>query len=286
MSGWVPVAPCSVESCVSPAADRAGTPLRTARLAGAVLVVLAGLPCALVARLTGWGRPDVLTMLWARAFLRALGVRVVVRRRPPVPGGAVAAVAVPGGRGALIVANHISWLDPMVVAATAPCLALAKSEIARWPLVRSLVAGSGAIFIDRERMSTLPATVREVADALRAGRSVVAFPEGTTWCGRSVGPFRRAVFQAAIDASAPVTPVALRYRDGAGEPATAAAFVGDDTLIASLVRVVSAKGLVAEVTVFPDVPHEGGVTRRALAGLAQAVVLEDEPRYAHLPVAA
>ncbi|MFC4529775.1 lysophospholipid acyltransferase family protein [Sphaerisporangium dianthi] len=296
--GWLPVAPCTVATCVSAPPEPAGPLLRLSRLLGAVAVVLAGLPCALAVRALGGTRADVVTMVWCRVFLRVLGVRLEVRQGYTMLGGAAltpVAAPEPGaaaererrGAGVLLVANHISWLDPIVVAAITPCLALAKSEIAAWPLIRSLVAASGAIFIDRERLSALPGTVRALADALRAGRSVVAFPEGTTWCGRRGGPFRRAVFQAAIDAGAPVRPVALRFRDRAGQLATGPAFVGDDTLPASLARVVSAKGLVVEVTVFPVIAHTGGLTRRALAGLAQATVLGDHVRQDdHVPVAA
>ncbi|MFC4589072.1 lysophospholipid acyltransferase family protein [Sphaerisporangium corydalis] len=266
MSLWLPEGPCTVASCVSAPVDAAGRVRRASRLLGALLVVLAGLPWALVAGRFGDTRQAVATMLWARAFLRVLGVRLAVRPGEPHAGGA------------LLVANHISWLDPLVVAATVPCRAVAKAEIARWPVIRSLVAGGGTIFIDRDRLSTLPATVRVVAGALRDGRSVVAFPEGTTWCGRGMGPFRPAMFQAAIDSGAPVRPIGLRFCDREGRLATGPAFVGDDTLLASLLRVVAARGLVAEVTMFPVITHEGrdDVTRRALAEAARTV-LTGEP---------
>ncbi|WP_268967007.1 1-acyl-sn-glycerol-3-phosphate acyltransferase [[Actinomadura] parvosata] len=81
------------------------------------------------------------------------------------------------------------------------------------------------MFIDRERLMALPGAVAAVADALRAGDTVVAFPEGTTWCGRGMGGFRPAVFQAAIDAGAVVRPATLRYREGP-RPSTRACFVG------------------------------------------------------------
>jgi 1-acyl-sn-glycerol-3-phosphate acyltransferase len=277
MSGWVPVGPCTVYSCVSPPAETAGPARRAVRLLGAVVVVLAGLPWALAARHIGGARRTAMTMAWARAFLRVLGVRLEVRQGPGTPPGS-----------ALLVANHISWLDPLVIAATVPCRTLAKREIAGWPVIRSLATGGGAIFIDRDRLSTLPATVAEITDALRDGHSVAAFPEGTTWCGRGMGPFRPAVFQAAIDAGVPVRPIALRFLDGNGDPATGAAFVGDDTLIASLGRVVATRGLVVEVTLLPAIAggHGQGLTRRTLAGVAQATVSGRPQRRHHVPAAA
>jgi 1-acyl-sn-glycerol-3-phosphate acyltransferase len=281
MNVWLPVAPCTVERCVSAPAETAGAARRVFRLLGAVVVVLAGLPCALVARRFGDAHRTVMAMAWARAFLRVLGVRVHVRQGFTVLGGSAGPQVVPQGPGgALIVANHVSWLDPLVVAATVPCRALAKREIAGWPVIRSLVSAGGTIFIDRDRLSTLPATVREVEATLRAGHSVAVFPEATTWCGRVMGPFRPAMFQAAIDAGAPVRPIGLRFREGKGDLATGPAFVGDDTLLASLGRVIAAQGLVVEVTLFPMIAYvrEGEVSRRALADIAQATVSGDPLR--------
>ncbi|MFC6079537.1 lysophospholipid acyltransferase family protein [Sphaerisporangium aureirubrum] len=285
---WVPSGPCTVSGCVTPA-PRAAGPVRLAgRVLAVVVLVLVALPWTAVARRLPASVLASATMAQARLLLRVLGVRVRVQEGFTVFGGTAAprAAAVPGPEGALIVANHVSWLDPVVVAAVLPCRALAKSEIARWPVLRTLVAGSGAVFIDRERLSLLPGTVRQVADVLRGGRSVVAFPEGTTWCGRGTGPFRAAVFQAAVDAGAPVRPVALRYGDAGGALATAPAFVGEDSLLASLGRILRSRGLVVEVTLFPLLAHEPGATRRDLAGLARATVSGDLPRIHEVPAAA
>jgi 1-acyl-sn-glycerol-3-phosphate acyltransferase len=132
-----------------------------------------------------------------------------------------------------------------------------------------LASGSGALFIDRDRPSALPEAVGEVARALGGGHPVMAFPEGTTWCGREMGAFRPAVFQAALDAKAPVRPVALRYVDTDGTLATDSAFVGDDTLLASIRRVVAFRRLVVEVTMLPPVT---AANRRVLAWKAEASV--------------
>ena len=79
--------------------------------------------------------------------------------------------------------------------------------------------------------------VDTVTARLRAGQTVVAFPEGTTWCGLAYGPFRPAIFQAAIDAGRPVQPLRLSYHHRDGRPSTVPAFVGDDTLLSSFLRV-------------------------------------------------
>ncbi|MET7463116.1 1-acyl-sn-glycerol-3-phosphate acyltransferase [Nonomuraea sp. NPDC005501] len=269
----------------------AGPVQLTVRLVAAFLVLLAGVPMSLLGRIRATWRTE-LTMAWARLLMRALGIRLEVaasasgtapdagtssersaasdsRARP---GGGAAS-----GTGALVVANHVSWLDPLVLAATVPSRPLAKREIGEWPFIRTLAAGAGALFIDRERLSALPSAVAAVADALRAGDTVVAFPEGTTWCGRGMGRFRPAVFQAAVDAGAPVRPAVLRYREG---PATStrACYVGDDSLLASIVRVAATRDLTVEVTLFAPVRPTAPTASRPQARTALARIAESRIR--------
>ncbi|MET7330791.1 lysophospholipid acyltransferase family protein [Nonomuraea sp. NPDC005650] len=265
LNPWRPFGPCTAQACVAPAADVTGPLRMVARLCAALFVVLAGVPVSVVGRLRVAWRAK-LTMAWARLLLRALGIRLEVTGAPADSDG-----------GALVVANHVSWLDPLVVAATLPSRPLAKREIGEWPVIRTLAKGSGVLFIDRERLFALPSTVAAVADALREGDTVVAFPEGTTWCGRGMGRFRPAVFQAAVDAGAAVRPARLRYREGT-RTSTRASFVGDDSLLASMVRVASTRDLVVEVTLFAPVPPVPPGGRRPEARAALARTAEDRVR--------
>ncbi|PZG03799.1 lysophospholipid acyltransferase family protein [Nonomuraea aridisoli] len=270
----------------------AGAFLRCARIGAALLVVLAGVPVALACRAASLPVRARVTGVWARLFLRALGIRLDVTRagtrevggeaKPEGEDGGrtvVDGVAEGGGAagrgevGTLVVANHVSWLDPLVLAAVVASRPLAKREVGGWPVVRTLVAGAGALLIDRDRLSALPQAVAAVAAALADGGTVIAFPEGTTWCGRGMGRFRPAVFQAAVDAGASVRPVALRYREGAA-PTTRASFVGDDPLLASILRVAATRGLVAEVRLLAPVQAPAVAprtrARAEMAGIAEA----------------
>ena len=103
-----------------------------------------------------------------------------------------------------------------------------------------------------------------VARALGLGERVAVFPEGTTTDGTTVGRFFPALFQAAIDARAPVQPVALRYRDTHGRPSAAPVFVGDTTVLASVRRVLREPTLAAEAILGPSL-DPAGRTRRELA---------------------
>ncbi|MFE9585366.1 lysophospholipid acyltransferase family protein [Streptomyces microflavus] len=267
VSAWLPVAPCTPQVCARhTGAVRSPLPALLRLLAGCAWTLL-GVACAPPVRLLPAPARGWLVRRWARGVPRAFGVRVTVRVHPYDPGSG----------GELVVANHISWLDIPLVASVLPGRMLAKSEVGRWPLLGRLAGLGSTLFIDRDRLRALPGAVDTVAAALRAGSRVVAFPEGSTWCGRgSGGVFRPAVFQAAIDAGVSVRPVRITYGT-----AGAVAFVGDDPLAASLWRVVRAAGLTAEVDVLAPipagarafVPASGGPGRRTLARAARAAVV-------------
>ncbi|MEJ2886220.1 lysophospholipid acyltransferase family protein [Actinomycetospora aeridis] len=245
---WAPTSPCD-PGCLpvaGPATGRARV-VRAVRLTvrgtALAVVVLAGLLAALVVPLLGAAAMAWVQRLWAAAVLSACGVRV--RHTGP---------AAPPG--ALVVANHVSWLDVFALHAVAPVRMLAKTEVRQWPLLGLMAARAGTVFLDRDRLRALPDAVATLAAALRAGTPIGVFAEGTTRCGRDLGTFRPAAFQAASDAGAPVVPVALRYRRRGDRPGDApldatAAFVGDDTLASSLLRVLAARGVDVDVTAGP-----------------------------------
>ncbi|WP_052372733.1 lysophospholipid acyltransferase family protein [Amycolatopsis taiwanensis] len=261
---WMPVSPCG-DGCLTVGAPTVSPPRRALRVIAACAVLLfafATLPVLVVLR--GGARNTLLGLVF-RGVLRAFGVRLVVH------GGRGFADAEPG-RGALVVSNHISWLDIVAVNAVRPMRALAKREIADWPVLGGLVARGGSIFLDRARLSTLPATMAELATALRGGALVNVTPEGTTWCGLATGRFAPAAFQAAIDGGVPVRPIALRYRLADGRETTQPAFIGADSLIDSVRRVIRLHGLVLQMYICPEIAPGRAMDRRELAALAQAAI--------------
>ena len=251
-TGYTPTSACG-RGCLPRTTPRVGWPVRVLRLVALVVVLLGGVGVAVAT--------PVLS-----AAARARTKRALVPGDPAGQRGPAGVVggALPAGRGTgtLVTANHVSWLDIPAVLAVEPVRVVAKSDVRAWPVIGLLAARGGTLFIDRNRLRRLPATVAEIADTLRDGQSVLVFPEGSTWCGRTQGRFYPASFQAAIDAGAPVRPVALRYRLADGTVTTAAAFVGDDTLIASVLRVVATRGLVAELVVGPAAPTDPSPGRR------------------------
>ncbi|MFJ6752017.1 lysophospholipid acyltransferase family protein [Streptomyces sp. NPDC091266] len=250
--------------------------------------------CAAFARtvrrvLADGGRPadPVRLRAHARALLTALGIRLDVTGGAAGPertegahatGGAGGGLRVAaGGPGTLVVGNHISWLDILALLAVEPVTHLAKREVGGWPVVGGLARSAGSHFIDRSSPRQLPHTIAALTDLLAAGHSVAVFPQATTWCTADQGTFRRATFQAAIDAGAPVRPVTVAYTQQGG-PSTVAAFCGEDTFLSSLRRVLTARGLTVRVTPHPPLTAADAGDRRTLAALAARTVLGGRTR--------
>ncbi|MFF3014482.1 1-acyl-sn-glycerol-3-phosphate acyltransferase [Streptomyces sp. NPDC057939] len=272
MSAWLPTGPCTPAACAAHTGPVAGVPRAVLRLAAALALMLLAVLTAPPVRLLPAASRHALVRAWATLLLRSLGVRITVHGAPGPDGGR------------LIVANHISWLDIPLVAAVLPCRMLAKSDIRGWPVIGGLAARGGTLFIERDRIRALPATVDTLTRVLLGGARVTVFPEGSTWCGRAQGPFRRAAFQSALDARVPVQPVRIGYRLPDGALAGAPAFVGDDPLTASLWRIVRARGVRAEVWLLPRIPPGRYADRRDLAAAARRAVLAEAERPTREPV--
>jgi 1-acyl-sn-glycerol-3-phosphate acyltransferase len=164
----------------------------------------------------------------ARAILALHGVEVVSSGSPPA-GPAV------------IAANHLSYLDPLVVSSVAPCVSIAKGETVEWPLIGRGLCALGVIFVQRSSVNSGAVTLRRALRALRGGASVLNFPEGTTSDGRDVASFRRGVFGLGRLAGTPIVPTRIRF-DDAG-----VAWYGGETFLPHYWRVARAPRVVARV---------------------------------------
>lgn len=195
---------------------------------------------------------------WAARMLQLLGVSLEVQGRFK-----------PGAK--MIVSNHVSWLDILVVHAVCPeARFVSKAEAHHWPLVGRLVDAGDTLYIERERKRDAMRVVHQCAQALEAGDTVAVFPEGTTGPGEALLPFHANLLQAAIAVSAPLQPVALRYADRQAAVSPAALWVGDTTLAGTLWLLASADGLVARLQVLPPRSSAHADRRR----LAEAVRIE------------
>ncbi len=203
---------------------------------------------------------------WSRMLVRTCGVRPV----PIEADGARPLAALP--RGAFVVANHVSWLDIFVIHSQSPCAFVAKAEIAGWPLLGTLVARTGTLFIERGKRHAVHRMIELIGLRLQAGGRVAVFPEGTTSDGRQLLPFHANLVEAAVRAGAPVFPVGLRYVDGGGARAAAIEYVGDTTFVASLWRITGARPVRCEVHALASIAPGPGATRHAIAQQARHAI--------------
>lgn len=165
---------------------------------------------------------DQVQVLWFRCLLFILGVHVCRHGRASV-------------RPCLWVANHISWLDIVVLGSEGPVTFVAKQDVAEWPLFGFLARRTGTLFLRRgDREDTLKVS-ESMVRMLRQERTVVLFPEGTSSRGESVLRFHSRLFQPAKLAGVPVQPVALAYR---GEARRVVPFVGEASFLPHLLSVL------------------------------------------------
>jgi 1-acyl-sn-glycerol-3-phosphate acyltransferase len=195
---------------------------------------------------------------WSRSLLGVLGIGLQSTGTPR-PGAA------------LLVSNHVSWLDILAINAVCPARFVSKADVRHWPVMGWMVACGGTLFIERERKRDALRVVHQVAQALKAGEMIAVFPEGTTSDGHALLPFHANLLQAAIATEVPVQPIALRYSDRLHAVSPAAAYVGDTSLAQSAWWVFCADGLQVKVQVLPP---EGTrhLDRRALAERLQAQI--------------
>ena len=173
---------------------------------------------------------------WALELLALWGVHLKVLGQPVLSGPA------------LMVSNHISWLDILVIHAARYCRFVSKSDIRDWPLVGALATGAGTLYIERSRRKDALRMVRDMAEAMKDGDVLAVFPEGTTSDGLSLLPFHANLIQSAIAAEAPVQPMSLKFVDArTGELTLAPCYIGDDTLVGSVWRTLTAPPITAVV---------------------------------------
>jgi len=214
---------------------------------------------ALVFPLASRALRERLTRRWSR---RLLGLcRVSVAQLPGAPAAAHA----------LVVANHVSWLDIFVINALYPCRFVAKAEIRSWPVLGWLAASAGTVFIARGNRRELRHLFKGLVAVLHGGQRVAFFPEGTTSLQGEVLPFHANLFEAAIDAGVAVQPYALSYVDAAGGYHAAVAYVGETTFVDSLFRILEGEPVQARLQCLAPIDATGA-HRRELARAAQEAI--------------
>jgi lyso-ornithine lipid O-acyltransferase len=199
---------------------------------------------------------------WASALLRLFAVRVeLLGPRPPAP----------VGRGRLVVCNHRSAIDVVVLLGTLGGRMVSRADLSGWPVVGAAARSVGTVFVDRSDATSGAAAIREVRSLLRGGQTVIVFPEGTTFAGDEVRPFQAGAFLSAVSSDAEILPVGLAYEAGSD----AAYF--NETFPAHLARLAAAPRptrvrMALGAPIPTRAPHAKSARAAALAEAAHAAV--------------
>ena len=243
---------------LSSARAEATHPRAWARLAGIALWLIICAPLHGLWRLVRAPSP------WPRLFLRGsarlAGMRVSFR----------------GARllgNVLYIANHVSWLDILVLAGRSGTAFVAKADMESWPLLGWLAGLNNSIYVKREARLDVAAQTAAMAAALRTGQPLTLFPEGTTGDGVTLLPFRSSLL---ATVSPPpegiaIQPLAIDY----GSAAPALAWTGDEPVGANALRVLSRPGTTPVVLHFlPPLDHADFPDRKAITAHSQRAIAE------------
>jgi 1-acyl-sn-glycerol-3-phosphate acyltransferase len=186
-------------------------------------------------------------VLWVqqtcKAIMAGAGIRYQIEGQPPTHG--------------LVVANHLSYLDVLILSAAMPCFFVAKMEIGGWPIFGKAARVGGTIFIDRSSLASAMTVAEQIGERLKLPIPVLLFPEGTSTDGAQVLRFHSRLIDPATTAGAPITAAAIRYAIEDGTPERELCWFGDTLFVTHLFRALSTPGFSAHVRfgepkVYPD----------------------------------
>ena len=169
----------------------------------------------------------------AQAILKVLDIKSQVQGRPPMCG--------------LVVSNHLSYLDIIIISATMPCFFVAKMEIGSWPFFGKAARSGGTIFLDRSSLASAMTVAEQMTERLKLPISVLLFPEGTSTDGAQVLRFHSRLIDPATTAGAPITAAAIRYAIDGDVEERELCWYGDEKFITHLWKVLGVTGFSAQL---------------------------------------
>ena len=174
---------------------------------------------------------------WCRFACLVLGIRVTTHGSVPSSG--------------LLVSNHLSYLDIIVLSSIRPCVFVAKRDVARWLLFGWLARAASTIFVDRERRFSSGRVVNRIRDAIAGGSVVVLFPEGTSSDGSTVLPFKSALLESAVQLRSPIAAASIEYTLDDGSVADEVCYWRDMTLVPHLLNLLCKREISANYSFSP-----------------------------------
>lgn len=198
-----------------------------------------------------------------RGVLRSLDIRPRVHGQPPARG--------------LVVSNHLSYLDILILASAMPCFFVAKREIRGWPFFGTAARLGGTIFLDRASLASAASVADEMSERLKLPIPVLLFPEGTSTDGVQVLPFHTRLVRPATSAGVPITAASVRYELANGVEEKELCWYGDVQFLPHLLKTLGVEGFSAEVffgqpRVFDDPRLAAQVTRDEVVSMRAGAV--------------
>lgn len=213
--------------------------------------------------------------LHARLLLRVLGIRVGLEAGAGDPARLRARPA----KNRLILSNHLSYVDVLVLMAVFPSAFITSVEVAETLFLGTLSRLGGALFVERRTARNLPGEIGLLRAMLEEGHDLVLFPEGTTGTGERVLPFKNALFTAALEARADVLPVCLSYEtvDGKSfgpENRDTLCYYGEMRFGPHFLRLHRVKTIEARVRILPAIAYDPGLSRKEIGERAYRQIRE------------
>lgn len=173
----------------------------------------------------------------ARRSLKIFSVKTVSAGAPPETG--------------LLVSNHLSYLDILVLVSLMPAVFVAKSEVKHWPVFGWFATRAGTLFVIRSRRSDVVRMNQEIEAKLARGDVLVLFPEGTSWDGSRVLPFKSSLLEPVIGSAHPLTVAHISYTLADGDVANDVCYWGDATFFPHMLKLMTKRCVVACVHFAP-----------------------------------
>ncbi len=179
--------------------------------------------------------------------------------------------------GLMILSNHMSWLDALIVSAISPTSFVTSREIRETPVLGLITELGGCLYVERRNKENIHHEIREITQALRHGSHVVIFPEATSTDGSAIRPFKRPLLTAAVDAQRNILPMVIQYERINGHPVTVRnrdllCWYGDMTFPPHYWAMMGCRSIGIRVKILPEIPVEPASTRDALVEVAQSVI--------------
>lgn len=203
---------------------------------------------------------------YSKLALKIMRVEVIVRRGPRN-----------GIRNSLMVCNHMSYLDMIVLAASEPSVFVTSVDMGQVFFLGTMAEIGGSLFVERRHRLRIGHDISQIEEALAAGFDVTLFPEGTSGDGAGVLPFKRSLLTAALNSGTPVTPVTLKYFEVNGEPFSAGnhnlvCWYGDHSFFPHFFRLLSVRSVRAKITYGTPVRGTEETTKHTLCDDLHATI--------------